>query len=39
MLIENDFLEILNISAINLGDGGMAQIVSAFSHGIQETMK
>ena len=39
MLIENDFLEILDISAINLGDDGMAQIVNAFSHGIQETMK
>ena len=39
MLIENNFLEILNLSAINLGDDGMAMIVSAFNHGLKETLK
>jgi hypothetical protein len=39
MLIENDYLEILNISAINLGDVGMQEIVHAFNHGIQQTLK
>lgn len=39
MLIENNFIEILNLSAINLGDEGMTQLVQAFNHGLSETLK
>lgn len=39
MLIQNKFLEILNISCINLGDDGLRHLTDAFMHGIEGQME
>lgn len=39
MLIKNKFIETLILSSVNLGNEGLAQIVKAFNHGLDDAVK
>ena len=39
MLIKNEFLETLVLSCVNLGNDGLAYIVKAFNHGLDDAIK